>query len=398
VRVLVDARSAVAPEPTGVGQYTWQMLRWLPRVDPETTYVAWSLHARGLAAVRAPGRRPVAANLTEQRTPIPARLFDPMTRRLGIPRVEWLVRHDIVFAPNFVPPPTRNRTVITVHDLAFRLVPETVPRRTARWLGRVEHEIRRAAAIIVPSLAARRDLLDTFAVPDDRVTVIPHGVETGVFHPAEERAVTEVRERFGIEEPFLLSLAGLEPRKNLPRLLEAFARLPGRSRAVLVVAGSGVRWNPEGSDQLGAALRRLPENIRQRVVLTGYVSEVQKVALLTGARALVYPSLYEGFGLPVLEAMACGTPVLTSNVSALPEVAGDAALLVDPRDPADIAAGIRRLLEDGSLVRRLSHAGRIRAERFRWDETAERTAAVLHAVAGGASSGDPPTPREGHRL
>jgi glycosyltransferase involved in cell wall biosynthesis len=398
VRVLVDARSAVAPERTGVGQYTWQLLRWLPRVDPETAYVAWSLDARGLMAGTSAGRGLAAApNLTERRTPIPSRLFDPLARRLSIPRMEWLERYDLLFAPNFVPPPTRRPVAITVHDVAFRVAPETVPRRTARWLGRIERAIRQAVAIVVPSEAVRRDLVEAFPVPADRISVVPHGVDPDVFHAAEENAVTQVRRQFGIEGPFLLFLGGLEPRKNLPRLLEAFARLPGPRRPALVVAGSGVRWNPEGPDQLRAGLRRLPIDVRHGVVLTGYVSEPQKVALLTGAAALVYPSLYEGFGLPVLEAMACGTPVLTSNVSALPEVAGDAALLVDPRDTDAVAAGMQRLLEDEALGRRLADAGLIRAARFRWQETAARTAAVLHDAADMAPSGRPSTAREGRR-
>jgi glycosyltransferase involved in cell wall biosynthesis len=392
VRVLVDARSALFPERTGVGQYTWQMLRWLPAVDPRTTYVAWSLDARGLGRrTRTAGLLPAAPNLTERRTPIPSRLFDPLARRLGVPRMEWLARHDILFAPNFVPPPTARPVVLMVHDAAFRRAPRTVPRRTARWLSGIERATRRAAAIVVPSEAAMRDLVEAFPVLQDRVSVIPHGVDPDVFQPVDEQAVNRVRRQFGIEGPFFLSLGGLEPRKNLPRLLEAFGRLRSHGPA-LVVAGSGVPWNPEGSDQFHTALRKLPEGARGRVVLAGYVSEQEKVALLGGATALVYPSLYEGFGLPVLEAMSCGTPVVTSNVSALPEVAGDAALLIDPRHPDEIAAGMQRLLEDEALGASLAGAGRVRAAAFRWEETADRTAAVLHAAAGGGR----PTDGEGH--
>jgi glycosyltransferase involved in cell wall biosynthesis len=126
----------------------------------------------------------------------------------------------------------------------------------------------------------------------------------------------------------------------------------------------------------------LPPRVRERIVVTGYVSESEKVALLSGAEALVYPSLYEGFGFPVLEAMACGTPVLTSNVSALPETAGDAALLVDPRDEAAIAEGMRRLLLDEALRERLRAAGPKRAAQFNWDDTARRTADVLRRARG----------------
>ena len=144
-----------------------------------------------------------------------------------------------------------------------------------------------------------------------------------------------------------------------------------------------MEWNPEGRDALHAALRELPADARNGVVLTGYVGEQDKVALLGGAEALVYPSLYEGFGLPVLEAMACGTPVVTSDVSALPEIAGDAALLVDPRDPEAIASAMRRILGDEDLRRDLAERGSSRAAGFTWEETARRTAGVLHEAAEG---------------
>src|SRR5204863_1094663 len=165
-------------------------------------------------------------------------------------------------------------------------------------------------------------------VDPERVTVVPLGVDRSLFRPPLQQEVAAIRSRFDLGGPYLLYLGGIEPRKNLPTLLAAFARLS--DPPTLVIAGSGVEWNPEGSDLLGEALARLPDQVRSRVRMTGYVSEPEKVALMGGAEAFVYPSLYEGFGLPVVEAMACGTPVVTSNVSSLPEVAGKAAILVDP--------------------------------------------------------------------
>jgi alpha-1,3-rhamnosyl/mannosyltransferase len=150
---------------------------------------------------------------------------------------------------------------------------------------------------------------------------------------------------------------------------------------LLVLAGAGVAWNPEGWDQLTPALDALPVDVRRRIVLTGYLSEPDKVALLSGATAMVYPSLYEGFGMPVLEAMGCGSPVVASNVSALPEVAGDAAVLVDPRDPEAIAAAIDRVLRDDGLRDALRQAGLIRASGFDWNDTARRTMEVLRQAA-----------------
>ncbi|HEX9824444.1 MAG TPA: glycosyltransferase family 1 protein [Actinomycetota bacterium] len=383
LRVAVDARPGVSAGMTGIGIYTRELLRHLPRVDPRTTYLAWYLNAR--AALR-PWRPPrffePAPNLVERWTPFPSAWWERLAAERDLPRVEWFVRFDVLFAPNFIPPPTRSRRVVlTVHDLAFRRFPETAPHATRRWLGKLDDALRRAAHVIVPSQATRDDLVELASFDADRVTVVPHGVDRGVFRPPADDEVARVRRRFGIDGPYLVFIGGLEPRKNLPRLLRAFAEVPGDVR--LVVAGAWVPWNPEGVDQLRPVVDALPPETRARLVFPGYVGERDKVALLGGAEALAYPSRYEGFGLPVLEAMAVGTPVLTSTVSSLPEVAGDAAVLVDPDDEGAIAEGMTRLLSDRELAASLRAAGLERAARFSWDETAKRTATVLHLAARG---------------
>ena len=380
MRIAVDARPAAFPYRTGVGQYTRQLLRLLPRLDPDSTYIAWYLNARGL--VGGPRRmfaEPTAPNLRERWTPVPARWFRPLEQRFELPRVEWLARFDVFFAPNFVPPPTRTkRLVMTVHDVAFRLFPETAPHSTLRWLDRLDRALRQAARVIVVSEQTKRDLLEQYRVPEYRVVVVPNGVDANAFHGVSDTEVNAARDQLGIRGPYLLFLGGIEPRKNLPAVVRAFARLPSDVRPVLVIAGWRTEWNPEGWNELQRALEELPAGIRSRIAVTGYVPEERKAALLAGAQALVYPSRYEGFGLQVLEAMAAGTPVLTSNVSALPEVAGDAAVLVDPADVDSIADGMEKLLRDDELRNVLRGRGRARAKRFSWEETARRTVAVLH--------------------
>jgi glycosyltransferase involved in cell wall biosynthesis len=375
---------------TGVGTYTWHLARRLPIVAPDTTFVAWYLDVRAalgidrrhrlFANVRAP-------NLVERRMPLPSRWFDRVALRLDVPKLEWMVRFDVLLAPNFVPPPTRSRRVVlTVHDVAFARFPETAPLATRRWLTRLDTSLRRAWQVIVVSEQTRRDLLESYpgaaARLSERLTVVPLGVDMGFFRPVPADAVETARRRYAVDGPYLLSLGGIEPRKNLPALVRAYASLPEDVRPILVVAGPVAPWNPEGWDLLRPSLEALPPRVRDRVVVTGYVSEEEKVALLGGAEALVYPSLYEGFGLPMIEAMACGTPVLTSNVSALPDTAGDAALLVDPRSSEDIAAGMERLLTDAALRERLRAAGTARAAGFSWDETARLTADVLRRGTG----------------
>jgi glycosyltransferase involved in cell wall biosynthesis len=382
VRVTIVARPAVFSQKTGVGYYTWHLLRLLPAIDPSNEYVAWYLNARGLAGgPRGLLRELAAPNLVERATPIPATWFERLSERFDLPRVEWFARSDVLFAPNFVPPPTRvRRLVVTVHDLAFKRFPRTAPHGTKWWLSRLDRALGRATRIIAVSESTRRDILELCPVDPERVVVVALGVDRSVFRPPLQRDVAAVRSRFDIQGPYLLYLGGIEPRKNLPALLAAFARLP--EQPLLVIAGGGVEWNPQGSNLLGDALAELPDGVRARIRRTGYVSEPEKVALLGGAEAFVYPSLYEGFGLPVLEAMASGTPVVTSNVSSLPEVAGEAAVLVDPADPASIAGGIERILSDTPLRSRLVTAGLERAERFTWERTAAATARVLHDAGG----------------
>ncbi|MGH2679212.1 MAG: glycosyltransferase family 4 protein [Actinomycetota bacterium] len=370
---------------TGVGSYTWNLITRLPATAPDTTFVAWYLDLRAALGIDRRGRLfedVRAPNLVDRRMPIPSRWFDRVALRLDAPRLERMVRFDVLFAPNFVPPPTRSRgVVLTIHDLAFRRFPETAPMATHRWLARLEASLRTASQVIVVSERTRSDLIESYpratARLADRLTVVPLGVDPSVFRPRPAEAVETVRRRFAIDGPFLLSLGGIEPRKNLPALIRAYASLPEGVRPSLVLAGPVAPWNPEGWNLVRPTLEALPHRVRARIVVTGYVSEDDKVALLSGAEALVYPSLYEGFGLPVIEAMACGTPVLTSDVSALPETAGDAALLVDPHATDDIAAGMERLLTDTTLRERLRAAGVARAAGFSWDETARLTAEVL---------------------
>jgi glycosyltransferase involved in cell wall biosynthesis len=384
MRVAIDAASAASERRTGVGNYAWNLIHLLPQIDPESTYVAWYL---GTPAMLRPWRlrrllkELSQPNVVNRVTPLPRRHFERLWHRFGVPTAEWFVRFDVFFAPAFVPPPTRTRSlVLTVHDLAFRLYPETSP--DANWMARLKPALSQAARIIAVSEQTRQDLLSLYPVDPERVAVVPLGVDRERFRPPSPNAIEAARRRYRISSPYLLAVGDIDPRKNLPSVVRAFASLPDDQRAALVVAGAPAAWNPSGVAQLQEALRALPERVQKRIVLTGYVPQKDVVALMGGAEALIHVSLYEGFGLPVLEAMACGTAVLTSNVSALPETAGGAALLVDPRDVHAIANGMHMLLTDNVLRRRLEEQGFVRASAFDWRTTATQTAKILHEAAG----------------
>jgi len=381
VRVVIDARPAVDPRRTGVGMYAEALLRHLPPAMPEDRFVAWYLDVRGI------GRRPRrfaawAPNLREHATRIPSRVFDPVSSRVGLPRLEWFAGgSDLFIATNFLPPPTRsNGVVLVVHDVAFETMPETAPHHDARWRRRFARELRRAAAVIVPSVATLEELRAHHDVEASRVHVVAHGTDAEQFSPATPQEVDAVRARYRIDGPYVVFLGGLEPRKNLERLVQAFGIVPDDDVSLVIVGGE-VRWAPAYAERVDAAIASLPPQRRSQVIRVGYVGHAERRALLSGAEILAYPSRAEGFGFPVLEGFAANVPVLTSNVSSLPEVAGDAAVLVDPNDPASIANGLRELLADEDLRNVLRAAGTARVTKFTWQRSARETAAVLRHAA-----------------
>ena len=379
MRTVIDARPALDPRRTGVGHYAQQLIRHLPHADPGNEYVAWYLHAKGLLRPRTFFSGMHASNLTEKASRFPARIFGPMSSRLGAPRIEWSVEFDLLVATNFVPPATRSPGVVmVVHDLAYERVPDTAPHMNDRWRRAFDAWLRRAAGVLVPSNSTKHDLLDAHRIEGSRVHVTPLGVDMGAFAPPSPEAVAAVRRKHGIDQPYALFVGGIEPRKNLDALVRAFSSTEAGTR--LVIAGGSVRWDPEAADRLDALIRQLPGEARARIVRTEYVSDREKVALMGGATMLVYPSLYEGFGFPVLEGFAAGLPVLTSNISSLPEVAGEAAIAVDPRDEQAIADAITQLFDDQDLRALLSAAGLTRATGFTWEATARRTAQALRAA------------------
>jgi glycosyltransferase involved in cell wall biosynthesis len=381
--ILIDARPALDPRRTGVGHYARQLIRHLPPADPETAYVAWYLHARGLLRPRRffDG---IAPNLVEHASRFPARVFQPLSWRAKLPRIEWLAGpFDRLIATNFLPPATARieRCVLVVHDLAFDRFPSTAPHVDRRWRRRFAEALSACAAVIVPSASAREDLLAAHSVDPRRVHVVHHGVDAHEFRPSPAEEVRRVTRAFGVERPYALFVGGIEPRKNLDRLVLAFASVP--PPATLVLAGGPVRWDPAAAERLDRVIESLPGGASARIVRTGYVSERDKAALLTGATVLAYPSRYEGFGFPVLEGFAAGVPVLTSDVSSLPEVAGEAAVLVDPDDEDAIGAELAHLFADEDLRNMLRAAGHARVARFTWEATARATAQVLHGVRAG---------------
>jgi glycosyltransferase involved in cell wall biosynthesis len=290
----------------------------------------------------------------------------------GISLRGMLPEADLVHAANSIVPHVGGMaSVVTVQDITFMSHPEVHSKLSRFHLRQmVPRACRRAKLVIVPSRATAEELARRSGVDRFKIRVVPDGYDDARFSPREGPDDGAALERYGIRPPFLLFLGTLEPRKNLLRLLDAFALLRGQGIPHRLVLAGGLGWGYQ------PVLDRLASMGDGQVLRVGRVLDRDLAALYRKAALMVYPSLFEGFGLPVLEAMACGTPVVTSNTSSLPEVAGDAALTVAPDDVRALAEAMRRAVTDEGVARRLRAAGPVQAARFTWRETARATLAV----------------------
>jgi glycosyltransferase involved in cell wall biosynthesis len=369
VHIGIDASRAAVATRTGTEWYSLQVIRRLVALNTEDTYTLYT-------------RVPLPGDVPLDPPRVAARVM-PFPRLWTHARLSWeLARRppDVLWIPAHVLPLVHpRRSVVTIHDLGYLYYP-TGHRRLHRLYLRLSTawSARVAAHLIAVSEATKADLVREYGVSPDKVTVIYHGIDERFQPLADPADLAAVRRRYGIAGPYVLYVGTLQPRKNLARLVEAFGQLVSREgireRFQLVLAGrKGWLYNT-----IFEAVARL--GLTERVVFPGYVPAEDVPTLMAGAQLFVLPSLYEGFGLPVAEALACGVPVVCANASSLPEVAGDAALLVDPTDVDALAGAMRRALTDEDLRRELIARGFQQAARFSWDRCAAETLAVLHQV------------------
>jgi len=374
LRIAIDAHS-VGAKLGGNESYAVNLIEALAQIDEANEYTLYVTTAE--AHDRFHQRWPnFKVRTTLPHTPL---IRIPLTLSAELRKHPVDVLHVQFTAPPFCPCPV----VVSIHDLSFEHLPHTFHRRSRMQLRlTVRNSAKRAARILTLSEHTRSDIIDTYGIEPSRITAIPLAAPRH-FNPVEDnRELQRVRHNYGIDGKYILSVGSIQPRKNLARLVNAYASLRGKyaenELPKLVLVGKRA-W------LYGETLRALEQTgLARSVILTGYVPESDLPALYSGALCFVYPSYFEGFGLPPLEAMKCGAPVIVGNQTSLPEVVGNAALKVDPFDVTAIAGAIENLINDSDLRRELSVKGRSRAEEFDWQETARRTLQIYQQVGNAA--------------
>lgn len=372
---MVDS-SAGFNQGAGIGRYARGIVPAMVGALPETSFVFWYA-PNGGAAFRDVAMLPFNGpeRVSVKRCRASRRRMDQLwfRARMPVPIELWTGRHDLVYSPDFTAPPSlRSPSVITIHDLAFMIVPERSPPGLRSFLTAVvPTAARQAAAIMAVSETTKHDIVERLGIDPDRIHVAPNAADDHFFNASPLDPAT--RSKLGIPDRYFLTVGTLEPRKNHETLFNAIRAMPASGAIPLVVAGA-VGWSADSIVEAGQQLQR-----EGKVVILDYVDEHRLPGLYAGAEALLYPSWYEGFGLPVLEGMAAGVRVIASDVPAHREVGGDEIFYVDPGDVEVVAAAMRDALETpddpSARARRIT-----RARHYSWERSGHRLAEVLTGV------------------
>lgn len=365
---------------TGIGYCMAGQVSAMTRSHPEDAFTLNYFAARHLAQRRAEIAPFLSGHVGAKHVFCPPYLYRTVSAFVPVPYGMLFGNADVTHFFNYiVPPGVKGKTVVTVHDMVFRAYPETVRGRTRQMLALgLEQSMRRADRIVTDSVFSRSEIVKYYPEHEGKIRVVPCGVDCERFHPVDDPSAHErVERKYNIQPPYFLYLGTLEPRKNLVRLVQAYAAYAEqRSDPAQLVLAGGKGWLYE---DIFAKVQEL--RLGEKVVFTQYVEDADLCTLMSGALAFTFPSLYEGFGMPPLEAMACGTPVMVSDAASLPEVTGDCAVIVKAEDTISMTEGLCRLHEDAALRQKLKTDGMRRAKDASWERSAEQLYEVYREIA-----------------
>ncbi len=374
MRIIIDAQPLLEPL-AGIGRYTRSLLKALGEIDSENDYFLY--YGASLRQSRANLPHFDNPNFHNRLIKFSGKVFRLLTEKLDIlPIGAFLKDYDVFHGLNYYTPNLSFPSIVNIYDLSYILFSHCFTRERLHDIRyKVARSTKRADKIITGSESAKADIVSFLNVAEEKIEVTRFGVEE-IFRPVDDEELIPVREKYHLPERFILFVGTIEPRKNILNLVHAFHKL---DRDISLVIAGGKGWLFE---EIFKEVKRL--NLGERIIFLDYVPETDLPFLYNAASVFVYPSLYEGFGFPPLEAMACGVPVITSDKSSLPEIVGDAGILVNPEDAGEIREAIISVLDDGSLKRKMVRKGLKRAKQFSWRKCAEETLRLYKKVGTGS--------------
>ena len=386
MRINFDAEPLCAPQPTGIGMVEIELCKRIVKKYSENEYLFTCFSLRNTEEKKARIKERTDENVKVKVFPLlSSGLYKIASTLLPLPyRMFFGGKSEVSHFFNFIIPfGVKGKKICTIHDLAFKRYPETVNLKTRKYLEyRLKKTIKRADKIVVVSKFTADELMELYEVPEEKIAVIYNGVDFNLYNQniSEERVKSVLDKRNLESGGYFFYLGTIEPRKNIYRMVGAYAKCVKRlksegAKAPKLVLGGRLGWY---YDEILERIKS--ENIEDNIQLLGYVDEKEKPELYKGALAFLFPSLYEGFGLPIAEAMACGTPVLTSNSTSLVEIAGNSAICCDPLSEEDIAEGMYRLVVEPETREKLSAMGPEQVKQFSWDTSAEKLYELYKSV------------------
>lgn len=368
----IDGYEANVPQRLGSSQVAFELLKNFEKLDHKNEYTLL------LPA-------PPLGDLPKERVGWKYKILRPkkLWTQIALPLALYTSKQkpDVFYSPtHYIPRFSPVKRIVTIFDLSFIHFPESFLKKDLwQLISWTKFSAQNANHIITISNSSKKDIIEQYSVDKDKISVAYPGVDKNIFHPIENKMkIKKIAKKYGTYDNYIIYIGTLQPKKNLVRLFEAISRIDGLN---LVVVGKSSGEGREGwkyEDILGYPAKL---DIKERVIFTGFIPQEDLPYLLSGSNAFILPSLWEGFGIPVLEAMACGVPVLTSNVSSLPEVAGDAGLTFDPYSIDQIEQAIRIVLADKKLRQKLSKAALSRSQKFSWDKMAKTVLKVFENFA-----------------